>query len=62
MITVEKHTSTDLEWISHERFANSTDQAGHLRTVPELVLESPLLPGFTRRVGDLFFTNSPSAP
>jgi Uma2 family endonuclease len=29
----------DLVWISRERFANATDQAGHLRTAPELVIE-----------------------
>jgi Uma2 family endonuclease len=112
----------DVVWISRERFADSTDQAGHLIVTPELLIEvlspgrlneyrdreakldlysrrgaleywildwmtreieifrrdgdrlapaanlsaenqlqSPLLPGFSCRVGDLFFVHAPSS-
>ena len=29
----------DVVWISHERLATALDQAGHLHTAPELVVE-----------------------
>jgi Uma2 family endonuclease len=41
----------DLVWISHERFANVLDEAGHLHVAPELVVEV-LSPGLANERRD----------
>jgi Uma2 family endonuclease len=39
IIADDDDVAPDVVWISHERLATALDQAGHLHTAPELVIE-----------------------